>query len=190
MPQVQTASYCASRVAQLVAVSRSCVRAYIRRKASWPACRLAGDRAKKTPMYSSGLVWGVPTAPMTSAAQPCMPAAPCGAADARISRRTMPGLVKATCCATKLPMENPRRSTWAKSIAAMKAIASCAICSTVSGVVPLEPPTPALSKVTTRLAAASASISAGSQLSRFPRKCWNSTSGTPPPAFGPVSRYA
>jgi hypothetical protein len=32
----------------------------------------------------------------------------------------------------------------------------------------------------------SSSISAGSQLSRFPRKCWTRTSGTPP---SPASRY-
>jgi hypothetical protein len=52
---------------------------------------------------------GVPTAPMTSGAQPCMPAAPCGAEEARISRRTMAGRTSAICCATKLPMENPNR---------------------------------------------------------------------------------
>ena len=39
------------------------------------------------------------------------------------------------------------------------------------GVAPDEPPTPTLSKVRTRRVDASASISAGSQLSRFPRKC-------------------
>jgi hypothetical protein len=44
-----------------------------------------------------------------------------------------------------------------------------AICSMVSGVVPVEPPTPVLSNVMTRRVAASASISAGSQLSRFQR---------------------
>jgi hypothetical protein len=55
--------------------------------------------------------------------------------------------------------------------------------------VPLEPPIPALSTAMTRRAGASASISAGSQLSRFPRKCWNKTSGTLP-SPPPVSRYA
>ena len=67
-------------------------------------------------------------------------------------------------------------------------MASRAICSMVSGVLPVEPPTPALSNVTTRRARASASISAGSQLSRFPRKCWSSTSGTVP-SPPPLSRY-
>ena len=59
----------------------------------------------------------------------------------------------------------------------MKSIASSAICATVLGVVPLEAATPRLSKVITRRPRASASISAGSQLSRLPRKCCNSTSG-------------
>ena len=65
-------------------------------------------------------------------------------------------------------------------------MASQAICSMVSGVLPVEPPTPTLSNVTTRRDAASASISAGSQLSRLPRKCWSSTSGSP--SCPPVSR--
>jgi hypothetical protein len=107
----------------------------------------------------------------------------------------MADLVSAICCATKLPMENPSRSTWPSSMTVMKAMASRAICSTVSGVVPVEPPTPVLSNVMTRRFCASASISAGSQLSRFPRKCWKRTSGAVLPAPGPlasrpVSRYA
>jgi hypothetical protein len=44
--------------------------------------------------------------------------------------------------------------------------ASRAICSMVSGVAPVEPPTPALSKVTTRRVEASASIRTGSQRHR------------------------
>ena len=123
---------------------------------------------------------------MTSGAQPCMLAAPCGAEDARMSLRTIAGRTSATCCATRLPMEKPSRSTWLSPMAAMNAIASCAICSKVSGVVPVERPTPALSNVMTRRPAASASISAGSQLSRFPRKCWSKTSGAAPAP--PVSR--
>ena len=82
----------------------------------------------------------------------------------------MAGRTSAACCATKLPMEKPRRSTWLKPMAAMNAMASRAIASIVSGVVPVEPPTPALSNVTTLRPVASASIRAGSQLSRFPRK--------------------
>ena len=65
------------------------------------------------------------------------------------------------------------------------AIASRAICPIVSGVVPDEPPTPALSNVITRRLPASASTSAGSQLSRLPRKCCSRTSGGWSP---PVSR--
>ncbi len=135
---------------------------------------------KNTSRYAPGLVSGVPIAPMTSGAQPCIPAAPCGAEEASTSLRTMAGRISATCWAMKLPMEKPTRSAWLNSMAAMNAMASRAICSMVPGVAPVEPPTPALSKVTTRRERARASISAGSQLSRLPRKCWSRTSGTGP----------
>lgn len=49
-------------------------------------------------------------------------------------------------------------------------------------------PTPTLSKAMTSREAASASTRAGSQLSRFPRKCWSRTSGRRP--CGPRRRYA
>ena len=66
-------------------------------------------------------------------------------------------------------------------------MASRAICAIVVGVVPVDPPAPALSNVTTRRSRASVSTSAGSQLSRLPRKCWRSTSaGVPSPTW----RYA
>jgi hypothetical protein len=105
-----------------------------------------------------------------------------------MSLRTMAGRTRAICWAMKLPMEKPKRSAWLNPMATRKAMASRAICSMVPGVVPVEPPTPALSNVTTRRPlAASASISAGSQLSRFPRKCWSKTSGIPP-SPPPVSR--
>jgi hypothetical protein len=77
-------------------------------------------------------------------------------------------------------------STWSNCIAFRKVMASCAICSMRWGVFPVVPPTPTLSKVTTWRDDASASISAGSQLSRFPRKCCRRTRGTPP---WPASRY-
>jgi len=57
----------------------------------------------------------------------------------------------------------------------------------VFGVLPVVAPTPTLSNVTTGWSAASASMSAGSQLSRLPRKCCSSTSGISP---APTSRYA
>lgn len=60
---------------------------------SWLACRLDEDRAKNTSRYPSGLASGLPAAPMTSGAQPCMPAAPRGAEDARISLRTRAGRI-------------------------------------------------------------------------------------------------
>lgn len=66
-----------------------------------------------------------------------------------------------------------------------EAYGNCAICPIVWGVAPVERPTPALSKVTTRRFVARASISAGSQLSRLPQKCWSRTSGT---SLSPVSR--
>jgi hypothetical protein len=48
-PQAQTASYCASRVCQLVGASRSIVRApKIRLRSAWPAARLASEAVKKT----------------------------------------------------------------------------------------------------------------------------------------------
>ena len=107
-----------------------------------------GDGCAGTP--AAGLVSGPPTAPITSGVHPCFPAAPCGADDASISRLSMPGLISALSCATKLPMENPSMSTRPNSMAVRNAIASCAIWVTVLGVVPVEPPTPTLSNVTTR----------------------------------------
>jgi len=50
-------------------------------------------------------------------------------------------------CAAKLPIENPSRSILLSPTALMNAMASCAIWSTVSGVTPVDPPTPTLSKV-------------------------------------------
>jgi hypothetical protein len=117
-----------------------------------------------------------------------MPSAPRGAEEARISLRTRAGRISEISCATKLPMENPSGSTCANSRAVINAIASRAICTTVSGVAPVEPPTPVLSNVITRLADPRASISAGSQLSRFPRKWFSRTSGASPPPLWPVSR--
>src|ERR1700727_1636299 len=95
MPQVQTASYCASRTDHVVGVSRFSVREYMRPSDSCPALRLDGDEVKNTPRYSSGLVSGLPTAPMTAGAHPWMPSAPLGAADARIRRRTREGRISA-----------------------------------------------------------------------------------------------
>ena len=85
IPQAQTASYCASRVAHVVGASRSSVLDCMRRHASMPAFRLDSEPVKNTPRYPSGLGSGVPTAPITSGAQPCMPAAPWGADDASTS---------------------------------------------------------------------------------------------------------
>jgi len=64
---------------------------------------------------------------MTSGAQPCIPAAPCGAADASTRLRTIAGRISAICCVTKLPMEKPSRSTWPNCMAVINAMASRAI---------------------------------------------------------------
>jgi hypothetical protein len=66
----------------------------------------------------------------------------------------------------------------------MKSIASSAICAIVLGVVPLDAATPRLSKVITRRPRASASMSAGSQLSRLPRKCCSGSQTRVPLSVG------
>ena len=72
---------------------------------------LASDSAKKTFRYPSGLLPArFPTSPMTSGAQPCIPAAPPG----RGRREDQPpyhlgGLASVISCATKLPIENPEQ---------------------------------------------------------------------------------
>jgi pimeloyl-ACP methyl ester carboxylesterase len=55
-------------------------------------------------MYPCGVVSGAPTAPMTSGAQPCIPAAPFGAEEASTTRRSRSGRTSAISCATKLPI--------------------------------------------------------------------------------------
>jgi len=77
--------------------------------------------------------------------------------------RTSAGRIRAMSCATKLPIEYPRRSIRSRSIAVKNAIASLAISATVLGVVPLEPPTPALSKKISRRRAAMGIDQRGSQ---------------------------
>ena len=67
------------------------------------------------------------SSPRSGIERPCMPAAPCGADDARISRRTLAGLVSAISWATKLPSEKPRMSTRARLRASRNVTASRAI---------------------------------------------------------------
>ena len=59
-------------VSQVVGRSRSCCLADVRFNASCPACLLVGDPVKNTSRYASGFGAGLPTAPMTSGAHPCM----------------------------------------------------------------------------------------------------------------------
>ena len=115
-----------------------------------------------------------------------MPGAPCGAAEARTTRLTREGRLSAISCAKKLPMEKPRRSTRSRPSASMNVSAPRAIFAIVLGVMPVVAPTPTLSKVTTLRPSLSASISGGSQLSRFPRKCWSRRSGVPAPSGVPI----
>src|SRR6266511_213864 len=61
----------------------------------------------------------------------------------------------------------------------MNVTASLAIAWIVSGVLPVEAPTPRLSKVMTRCFAANPSTTLGSQLSRVPAKCTRKMTGTP-----------
>ena len=56
-----------------------------------------------------------------------IPAAPCGAEDAKTSLRMIAGRISAISCATKLPIENPRMSAWPNPRAVMNAMASRAI---------------------------------------------------------------
>ena len=68
----------------------------------------------------------------------------------------------------------------------MKVTASFAIASIVSGVEPVEAPTPRLSKVMTRCFAAMPSTTRGSQLSSTAARWVRKITGTP--VFGPSSR--
>ena len=112
MPQAHTASYCAWRVCHVVGSSRLVVlpRRCARRPAGPPrdSCPWGRRRRRGIPADS---VSGPPTAPITSGAQPCIPAAPCGADDASTTRRSRSGRISAISCATKLPIEKPSRST-------------------------------------------------------------------------------
>ena len=86
------------------------------------------------------------------------------------------------------PSENEKMSTLSKPSAVMKLTASSAIASTVSGTVPVEAPTPRLSKAMTWCLLATGSMTRGSQLSRVPARWTKKITGTPP--LGPSSRYA
>ena len=71
-----------------------------------------------------------------------MPSPPAGPVPARISLRTSCGSSCAITWAIMPPVENPKRSTWSKPRARMKVTASLAIAAMVSGVEPVEAPTP------------------------------------------------
>src|ERR1700738_867849 len=85
--------------------------------------------------------------------------------------RTRPDFLAATLCAMNPPSEYPSRSTLVNPRAAMNCSASVTICATLSGVLPLDCPTPLLSKTITGRDAARPFTTAGSQESIVPVKC-------------------
>jgi hypothetical protein len=83
-------------------------------------------------------------------------------------------------CATKPPIENPSTSTFGSPIALIKETAFVPICSQEVGTSPELLETPALLNRITSRVFARPSVTAGSQWSIVPMKCWLKTSGTPP----------
>ena len=187
IPHVQTASYCASRVAQVVALSRSSVRACMR-------CRLAGRPPARRGRGEEDIeVFPGPGFGGADGADDLGgPAVHAGRALRRGGRQDKPphegrpGQRDSArrSCRWRTPADRPGRGPWRRGTRGRRG--------------PSAPRCPVSSRwsrrlrrcrtAMTRRADASASISAGSQLSRFPRKCWRRTSGTPPSP--PVSRYA
>ena len=108
-----------------------------------------------------------------------MPSPPAGPVPARISLRTNCGSSCAITWAIMPPIEKPSRSTRSRPSARMNVTASLAIAWIVSGVLPVEAPTPRLSKVITRCCAAMPSTTRGSQLSRTAARWVRKTTGTP-----------
>lgn len=126
---------------------------------------------------------------MTSGAQPCMHAAPWGAEEAGTSRRTIAGRISAICWGDEAADVEAEQICVAELQGGEERDGVARHLLDGVGVVPVEPRTPALPNVTARRSlAASASIKAGAQLSRWPRKCWSRTSGTAPSP--PVPRQA
>lgn len=109
-----------------------------------------------------GRVFGVPIAPMTSGAQPCMHAAPWGAEEAGTSRRTIAGRISAICWGDEAADVEAEQICVAELHGGEERDGVARHLLDGVGVVPVEPRTPALSNVTARRSlAASASIKAG-----------------------------
>src|SRR6267142_2710060 len=95
-------------------------------------------------------------------------------------RRTRLGACNVISCATKPPIEKPSTSTFASPSALMNATALAPICAILVGTSPEELDTPALLNRMTSRSLAKPSVTAGSQWSMVPAKCWLKMSGTPP----------
>src|SRR3984893_8415993 len=111
-----------------------------------------------------------------------------GPVPTRTRWRTRSGACSEISCATSPPIEKPSTSTCLSPSALIKAIALAPISANVSGTSPELLETPALSNRMTSRSLAKPSVTAGSQWSIVPMKCWLKTSGTPPVL--PKRRYA
>src|SRR5262249_8976916 len=106
-----------------------------------------------------------------------MSSPPRGAVPTRIIRRKIERRSCAICRATIPPSENPRTSQLSNPKPSRKSSACGAIPPTVMDTLPVDRPTPALSNKMTSRPVASGSVTAGSQLSRVPVKCWRNSNG-------------
>ena len=150
-----------------MALSRCSVRSFKRAKNSLPARRPSGVLVKKRNCFGSCKVSSPRrVSRCESRVTFVMPSPPAGPVPARMTLRTSCGSSAAISWAIMPPIEKPRRSTFSRPSARMKATASCAIASMVLGVDPPEAPTPRLSKAMTRCRAAMPSTTRGSQLSK------------------------
>src|SRR5277367_6128024 len=117
-----------------------------------------------------------------------MSSPPLGAVPTRIILRKSDGRLSAICCATMPPRENPSTSQVLSPRPSRNDRAGVAISRIVSGTLPDDRPSPAFSNRITSRSHASGSVTAGSQLSSVPVKCWRHSSGSFDPE--PKRRYA
>src|SRR6476646_7289271 len=125
---------------------------------------------------------------LPSGVPPSMPSPPRGAVPTSTRRRTRSGAARVISCATKPPIEKPSTSTCWSPSAFTNTMALPPICSKEVGTSPELLQTPALLNRMTSRFLAKPSVTAGSQWSIVPMKCWLKTSGTPPVL--PKRRYA
>lgn len=170
-PHFLMAFSCARNDGSEMSLSRLCVRSFSRSRKARPARWLSADSVKKSESLGSWRVRApLSVAWMLSAGTLSMPGPPAGPVPARMTLRTRCGSCATMTWAMKPPIDRPNRSTSSNPRARMNSTASRAIDSIVSGVEPLDPPTPRLSKAMIRRRAASPSTTRGSQLSRTPAR--------------------